>query len=118
MGFFFGGFFQFAFAAVFLLVIGTFVAVAVRGLRQWNRNNQSPRLTVEATVVSRRTDVSHHHHGNGGAHYSSLYYVTFQVASGDRMEFSVTGPEYGQLVEGDFGDLSFQGTRYLSFRRR
>lgn len=33
------------------------------------------------------------------------------------MEFSVSGSEYGMLVEGDQGKLSFQGTRYLSFQR-
>lgn len=48
---------------------------------------------------------------------STWYYVTFQVESGDRMEFSVTGSEYGMLAEGDCGKLSFQGTRYLSFER-
>ena len=45
------------------------------------------------------------------------YYVTFQVESGDRMEFSVSGAEYGMLIEGDRGRLSFQGTRYLGFER-
>jgi hypothetical protein len=43
--------------------------------------------------------------------------VTFQVDSGDRMELSVSGSEYGMLVDGDRGKLSFQGTRYLSFER-
>jgi hypothetical protein len=51
-------------------------------------------------------------------HTSTTYYVTFQVESGDRMEFHVGGEEYGFLVEGDFGDLSFQGTRYLGFVRK
>ena len=45
------------------------------------------------------------------------YYVTFQVESGDRMEFEVSGTEYGMLAEGDSGELTFQGTRYLNFRR-
>ena len=27
------------------------------------------------------------------------------------------GYDYGLLAEGDFGDLSFQGTRYLGFER-
>ena len=40
---------------VFLLVIGVFVATMVSGLRTWNRNNQSPRLTVPAVVVTKRT---------------------------------------------------------------
>ena len=48
---------------------------------------------------------------------STSYYATFQVESGDRMELEVSGPEYGQLVEGDRGKLSFQGTRYLGFNR-
>ena len=43
--------------------------------------------------------------------------MTFQVESGDRMEFHVPGNEYGLLAEGDAGRLSFQGTRYLAFER-
>lgn len=33
------------------------------------------------------------------------------------MEFKVSGSEYGVLAEGDFGKLSFQGSRYLNFVR-
>ena len=42
---------------------------------------------------------------------------TFQLESGDRMEFQVSGIEYGMLAEGDTGELTFQGTRYLAFER-
>ena len=73
-----------------------------------------------AEVVTKRTDVTRHHHGNEADFHTSSttwYYVTFQVDSGDRMEFSVSGPEYGMLAEGDQGSLTFQGTRYLSFER-
>ena len=48
---------------------------------------------------------------------STTYYVTFEVRGGDRLEFSVDGSEYGQLVEGDRGELTFQGTRYIGFVR-
>ena len=41
----------------------------------------------------------------------------FEVESGDRMEFSVYGEEYGMLAEGDEGKLTFQGSRYLGFER-
>ena len=125
MGFGFGmGFdlFGVMFTLVFVLVIGMFVVTAVRGIRQWNKNNNSPRLTVPATVVDKRTNVTHlHHNGAGGHHHhhtSTTYYVTFQVDSGDRMELQVDGTEYGMLIEGDRGELSFQGTRYLSFERK
>ena len=50
-------------------------------------------------------------------HTFASYYVTFQVESGDRMEFEISDMEYGMLVEGDSGELIFQGTRYLNFRR-
>ena len=48
---------------------------------------------------------------------STQYFVTFQVESGDRIEFRISGTEYGLLADNDSGTLSFQGTRYLSFRR-
>lgn len=110
------------FTLIFVLVVGMFVVTAVRGIRQWSKNNNSPRLTVPATIVAKRTNVTRHHHNDAGGHYhhhtSTTYYVTFQVDSGDRMELPVNGAEYGMLVEGDRGDLSFQGTRYLGFARR
>lgn len=99
----------------FLVIIGVFVVILFNGLKQWSKNNRSPRLTVPAVVVAKRTDVSH---SSGEHHHSSTwYYVTFQVESGDRMEFSVAGHEFGMLVEGDRGRLSFQGTRYQGFER-
>jgi hypothetical protein len=116
------GMFQIMFSLVFFLVIGTFIVIAVKGIREWNKNNHSPRLTVPATVVAKRTNVSHHHHNHGGTGmhhttHSTTYYVTFQVESGDRMELHVAGHEFGMLIEGDRGNLSFQGTRYLGFER-
>ena len=122
MGFGMGfGLFGVMFTIVFVLVIGTFIATAVQGIGQWNKNNNSPRLTVPATVVAKRTNVTRHRHSgaNGHHHYhtSTTYYVTFEVESGDRMELEMDGSAYGLLVEGDHGDLSFQGTRYLGFER-
>ena len=72
-------------------------------------------------VVAKRqnTDVHHHSNNNGGMHTSTSthYYVTFQFDSGDRLELHVPGREYGMMAEGDVGDLTFQGTRYLGFDR-
>ena len=114
------------FGAVFLLVVTVFIVILVKILKQRRVNNNSPRLTVEATVVSRRRDVSHHDSPNAGditgAHgytttSSTTYYATFQVESGDRLELAIPGSQYGYLAEGDTGRLTFQGTRFLSFER-
>ena len=126
MGFGFG-LFEGMFTLVFVLVFGVIIVTVVRGIGEWNKNNNSPRLVVDAEVATKRTDVSHHSHPNAGdatgAHgyhhtSSTTYYVTFEVRGGERLEFAVPGTEYGQLVEGDRGELAFQGTRYLSFERK
>lgn len=114
--------FMILFALMFVAIIGVFIVVAVKGIGTWNKNNKSPRLTVHATVISKRTMA---HHRDSGVHgtgmhggYSTRYFVAFQVDSGDRMELQVEGSEFGILVEGDNGYLTFQGTRYLGFQRR
>jgi hypothetical protein len=114
----FDTFFPFLFGTIFLLVIGMFFFVIIRGIGQWNHNNHSPRLSVPAKVVSRRQHHEHHAAANSGTGMGSTsYYVTFEVESGDRMEFHLTGKEYGMLAEGDEGMLTFQGTRYHGFER-
>ena len=104
---------------IFGLAFGVIAASLVRSGKQWHKNNNSPRLTVEAKVLAKRHDVSrhhsageHHHH-----HYHNSYFVTFEVPSGDRMELQLQGHEYGLLIEGGRGKLTFQGTRYLGFER-
>ena len=99
---------------MFVLVFGIIIVTMVRGIGEWNKNNQSPKLTVPVTVVAKRSDV---HRGIETMHTFTSYYVTFQVESGDRMEFEISDMEYGMLAEGDSGKLTFQGTRYLNFRR-
>lgn len=71
--------------------------------------------------MAKRGDTSSHIHSNSGGmsrrHSSTFYYVTFQVESGDRMELPVSDSEFGMLIEGDKGRLTFQGTRYQGFAR-
>ena len=107
----------------FIVVIGMIIYRAVQGAQQWKHNNESPVLTVDARVVTKRTDVTHHQHMSSGnttmdmGYSSTDYYATFEVPSGDRMEFHVRGEEFGLLAEGDTGKVTFQGTRYLGFTR-
>ena len=107
--------FDVMFFLIFFLILGMFLFMIIKGLSTWNKNNHSPRLTVDATVVAKRTDVPHHHNGDNMATHSTWYYATFQVESGDRMELRVSRSEYGLLAERNQGNLSFQGTRYLGF---
>lgn len=112
--------FPILFFIVFAIVIGTFIMTGVRSFSTWNRNNHSPRLTVNARVINKRTQVGNHHHHRDDhvhSHAYTNYFVTFEVESGDRMELEVTGEQSGLMIEGDEGLLTFQGTRFLGFER-
>ncbi len=71
------------FTIVFVLVIGVFIVVIVRGIGTWHKNNGSPQLRVPARVAAKRIGVSHH--GAAGDHHhvsATWYYVTFEFESG------------------------------------
>ena len=106
---------------IFIIVfVGILLLSIGNGIVRWNNNNKQPLLTVGSCIVSKRNEVSHHqNHQND--HISSFtrtcYYITFEVDSGDRIEFVVNGEEYGLCAEGDTGQLTFKGTRYIGFHR-
>lgn len=101
----------------FVVVLVILVVSAVRGASQWHKNNGSPALTVAASVVTKRENITHHHSDSSLGRTHTTYYATFELESGDRMEFCVASTEYGVLAEGDNGTLRFQGTRYRGFDR-
>ena len=107
-------------AFVTIAVLAVFGVVLFRMISEWNHNNHSPRLTVPAVVVAKRGHTTHHHDaGNlSHSHSSTTYYATFQFESGDRLELHVPHSQFGYLVEGDRGELTFQGTRFLVFERK
>lgn len=118
---FFGMFNLFSglFGIVFILVFGMILYIFMRNIKQERKNDQSPRLTVDAKVVAKRTNHTRHSGGQHHmAHTTTTYFVTFEVESGDRMELRLQGQEYGLIVEGDRGELTFQGTRFLGFTRK
>ena len=98
--------------AVFAFVFISIIVRVAKGASEWSYNNAQPALTETATVVSKRMEV------NGTRHHSATtYYATFELPAGERREFKVGGAEYGQLAEGDAGQLRYQGLRYLGFSR-
>ncbi|MGL5311915.1 MAG: DUF2500 domain-containing protein [Peptostreptococcaceae bacterium] len=115
--------FSIMFFVIFFIIITTFIVNAIKGVSEWSSNNKQPILDVNCTVVSKRTNVTHNaghtdangHHHSGSS--STTYYITFEFESKDRMEFKVSGKEYGTIVEKDYGKLKFQGTRFLDFNR-
>ncbi len=104
---------------IFVIMIIIIIVRSVGAVKQWNKNEQSPKLTVPAVVKTKRTKVNRHIHSgeNNMGHVTTTYFVTMEFDSGDRSEFKIYGKEFGQLAEGDVGMLHFQGTRFLGFER-
>ena len=107
----FSAIFPIMFLFVFGLAFGTIGSTLVKNAKNERKNNASPRLTSEATVVTKRTQVR-------GDHAHTTYFATFQFESGDRLELQIPHDRFGYLVEGDSGKLHFQGTRFLDFQRQ
>lgn len=102
-------------AAVFVLVIGIFAVVTVKGIAEWADNNAQPVLTVPVRIATKRLHVSG---GGQDSTASTSYHITFEtLAGGLRQEFRVSATDYSGLAEGDTGDLTHQGTRYKGFVR-
>lgn len=105
------------FVVVFALVIGTILVFALRALMTWSNNNRQPVVAAHATVVAKRSQLRGGSGRAGEVSSMTSYFVTFQFESGDRLELPVPVSEFGYMVEGDRGTLSFQGTRYHAFTR-
>jgi Tfp pilus assembly protein PilE len=98
--------------AILIVVAIPSVLAIIRVARRWSRDRAATELQAEASVVDKRTRIT-----RGGAATDQRYYVTFQFATGSRLELEVSPSESGMLVVGDAGRLNWRGTRYLGFAR-
>lgn len=105
------------FPVFFVMIIGIVILSVGRELLGWKRNLTKPVLTVSSHIVSRRMYIQQRQLNDTATTTTTLYYVTFEVESGDRLEFKVNGEQYGMCSEGDSGKLTFQGIRYIGFER-
>lgn len=106
--------FKAMFVLIPLMIIGMIVFAVIRGINTWVRNNASPMLRRDATVVSKRTKVWG---GSGDSSASTSYFVTFEFDDRSRIELQLSGSEYGLIAEGDRGRLTNQWTRFNAFQR-
>ncbi|MFB5676096.1 DUF2500 domain-containing protein [Paenibacillus terreus] len=105
------------FPVFFVMILGIIILSAGKEVLGWKRNRTEPVLTVSSRIASRRMYIQQRQLDDASPATKTLYYITFEVESGDRLEFKVNGEQYGMCSEGDSGRLTFQGTRYIGFER-
>jgi len=101
---------------VIALIVLLFVPTIIRSataLRRASRIANSPERSAEATILSKRVEVSAIDRGKP----EQRHFATFQFPSGERVEFELTGHQFGLLAEADQGTLTWKGPRYLGFTR-
>lgn len=84
----------------------------------WSHENKYPVSTVQATVLTKRTQViPHFHEFETHLFYptSIYYFATFEFENGENMELEMNAQEFNKMAEGDFGSLTFQGDDLLHF---
>lgn len=104
--------FQILFFIVFIIIAIIILYHVFSSIGENIKNSSLPILTVDSNVLTKRVEVSGHKHS-----YTE-YYITFEFENGDRIELKIPSKEYGMIAEGDKGYLSFQGTKYKSFKRK
>ena len=84
---FYGGFtqlFPILFGVIFLIVAVMIVVTLIRGISQWNSNNHSPVLTVEAMVTSKRQEVSPAQQSEHDGYLYKFYVLLCNVSGRER----------------------------------
>ena len=109
-----------AFIAVSAVAIGLIIFFIARGVATWVKNNNSPVETRHARAVSKRVKKSSGMTptGTDGGFITTVnetFYMTFQLDGNETAEFKVRRSVYKAHNEGEPGDLTYRGTRFISF---
>lgn len=95
-----------------ILFIGVIIFLEIRKIR---KHKKQPTQTVAATLISKemipRSTVSSRGISNVYIHY----YMKFKLENGEEKEFEVLPDQYAVILEGNIGELTFKGDKYLSF---
>lgn len=103
----------------FLSFSAFFVFIIIYVVKQRSKDDNAPRLTVDAKVVDKRTvSHRHHNHNNHISHRHYYHYVSFELQDGQKTELRVSKTDFDSLCVADKGMLTLQGTRFVSFDRK
>lgn len=117
----FGDLFMLMFFVIFFLAICTIMFSLISSISEHNKNRKQPIVPTQAKVISKFQDVTNHlthsQHNNTMSHTNTNYYIAFEFSNHERVQFKVSKLEFGKIIEGDVGILTFQGSRFISFER-
>ena len=109
-----------------VLIIAIFTAIFFRCIFEWTINKCSAMESVDAFVVAKQQGMIQQQIPNAGdatgGHGFTLqeqpwYKITFRMTDSTEKEFNVDDQSFRELKEGEKGILTYQGPRYLGFKK-
>lgn len=109
-----------------VLIIAIFTAIFFRCIFEWTINKCSAMESVDAFVVAKQQGMIQQQIPNAGdatgGHGFTLqeqpwYKITFRMTDSTEKEFNVDDQSFRELKEGEKRILTYQGTRYLGFKK-
>lgn len=102
---------------IMIWVIGFVLVKAVTKNRQREKDDMAEVINVAAKVISRRIIIrpSKDLMLLGVATDSLEGKILFETEVGEFLEFRVIGKQYREILDGDEGLLTYQGSRFISF---
>lgn len=95
-----------------MILLVLFIVLGLVLARTHAKNNALPVLTVPVRLIKKRKET---HRSRSGYHVSlSLFFLT---ENEELLEFSVNSFDWDFYNEGDLGNLTYQGFRFIKFER-
>ncbi len=112
-------FYTISFIAMFCIIVGLSLIIVVR---QWWKNRYSPLIVTQATILDKRIEKHYiRSKRSAGIGYRTrkvmIYYITFNLEGGEHIELRTDESVYSELQSGDYGKLTFKGSKYMGFVR-
>ena len=95
------------------VTMGVFIVLCLDNVITWYKNNHAPIEVVHAIVCDKKRNMTL----NGLSATLNTFYASFRLENGEVKEFPIDSVAYYGLEEGQSGELTYQGSRFLRYDR-
>ena len=100
-----------------ILVIGSWpLYLLIKAESRRIKNNNAPEITVRATVIGKSLTSDNVQYAGRGM-TDTVFYGTFRTENYETIELYMSGQKFVTFEEGDTGELRYQGTKMLVFKK-
>ncbi len=99
-----------------LIFIFILVLTIVKAVLTYNKNENSPIKSVMAELISKEKNLKNKKDIDGFMSTREILTLVFKLENGSELRFDVGGRVFRDVPENEWGNLTFQGKRFLKFQ--